>query len=163
MRAQRVYLDTSVVGGCHDGEFAPWSRGLMDDFRSGIFRPVVSEIVTLEIEDAPVLMQETYEDLLRLDPDVLEVDEEEALLANQYLEREILSENYYDDAQHIALATVANVDILASWNFQHIVHFDKIRQFNAVNLEQGYKPIDIRSPREVTHHGESFGGDGQRN
>ena len=42
MRAQRVYLDTSVVGGCHDDEFAPWSRGLMDDFRSGIFHPVVS-------------------------------------------------------------------------------------------------------------------------
>jgi hypothetical protein len=55
------------------------------------------------------------------------------------------------------------VDVLTSWNFRHIVHFDKIRRFNAVNLEQGYKSIDIRSPREVTHHGESFGGDGQRN
>ena len=162
MRTQRVYIDTSVVGGCHDEEFAPWSRGLMHDFRSGIFRPVVSEIVTLEMEDAPDLVQETYEDLLRLDPDVLEVDEEEALLADQYLERGILSENYYDDAQHIALATVANVDVLASWNFRHIVHFDKIRQFNAVNLEQGYKPIDIRSPREVTHHGDRFGGNGRR-
>jgi hypothetical protein len=107
-------------------------------------------------------VQETYEDLLRLDPVVLEVDEEETLLADQYLEREILTENYYDDAQHIALATIANVDVLASWNFRHIVHFDKIRQFNAVNLEQGYKPIDIRSPREVTYHGESFGGDGRR-
>jgi predicted nucleic acid-binding protein len=134
----------------------------MHDFRSGIFRPVVSEIVALEMEDAPTLVQETYEDLLRLNPDVLEVDEEEALLADQYLERGILSGNYYDDAQHIALATVANVDVLASWNFQHIVHFDKIRQFNAVNLEQGYKPIDIRSPREVTHHGDRFGGNGQR-
>lgn len=163
MRAQRVYLDTSVVGGCHDDEFAPWSRGLMDDFRSGIFHPVVSRIVTLEVEDAPTVVQETYADLLRLGPDILQVGDEETALAGQYLERGIVSENYYDDAQHIALATVANVDVLTSWNFRHIVHFDKIRQFNAVNLEQGYKPIDIRSPREVTHHGESFGGDGQRN
>jgi len=48
------------------------------------------------------------------------------------------------------MATVADVDILVSWNFRHIVHFDKIRQFNAVNLEKGYKTIAIYSPMEVT-------------
>jgi len=51
---------------------------------------------------------------------------------------------------HIALATVAEVDVLVSWNFKHILHFNKIRMFNAVNLEQGYKQIQIFSPREVT-------------
>jgi len=152
MKAQRIYVDTSVIGGCHDEEFEPWSRGLMDDFRGSVFRSVVSKIVTLEIQEAPAPVQQTYAELLRLDPDVLEVSDEEALLAGQYLERGILSENYYDDAQHIALATVANVDVLASWNFRHIVHFDKVRRFNAVNPEQGYKSVDIRSPREITHH-----------
>ena len=38
-----------------------------------------------------------------------------------------------------------------SWNFKHIVHYEKIRSFNAVNLEKGYKPIEIHSPREVTY------------
>ena len=37
---------------------------------------------------------------------------------------------------------------------RHIVHFEKIRLFNAVNLERGYKPLQIYSPREVTHYGE---------
>jgi hypothetical protein len=46
------------------------------------------------------------------------------------------------------------VDILVSWNFKHIVHFDKIRQFNVVNLKMGFKAIAIHSPREVTHYGE---------
>lgn len=114
MRDQRVYVDTSVVGGCHDEEFAPWSRGLMHDFRSGLFHPVVSTIVALEVEDAPTAVQETYADLLRLDPDVLEAGDGEAALAGRYLERGILSENYYDYAQHIALATTVNVDVLAS-------------------------------------------------
>ena len=50
---------------------------------------------------------------------------------------------------HIALATVADADIVVSWNFRHIVRFDKIRQFNAVNLEAGFKVIAIHSPREV--------------
>ena len=54
---------------------------------------------------------------------------------------------------NIAVATVANVDVLVSWNFRHIVRLDKIRLFNAVNIEQGYKPLAIYSPREVTTYG----------
>jgi len=47
------------------------------------------------------------------------------------------------------LATIAEVDLLVSWNFRHIVRYDKIRLFTAVNLELGYKPLAIYSPREV--------------
>ena len=54
---------------------------------------------------------------------------------------------------HIALATVAGVDLVVSWNFKHIVHFEKIQRFNAVNIEMGYKAISMYSPREVTKYG----------
>jgi hypothetical protein len=57
-------------------------------------------------------------------------------------------------SKHIALAFLANVDVLVSWNFKHIVHYDKIRLFNAVNIENGLKTIDIYSPREVTNYEE---------
>jgi hypothetical protein len=50
---------------------------------------------------------------------------------------------------HIAIATTNNIDILGSWNFKHIDHFDKIRLFNSINGELGYKQIEIFSPREV--------------
>ncbi len=53
---------------------------------------------------------------------------------------------------HIALATVADADIVVSWNFRHIVRFDKIRAFNAVNMEAGYKALAIHSSREVATH-----------
>ena len=59
------------------------------------------------------------------------------------------------DAQHIAIATVQRVDILVSWNFAHIVKWSRIRAFNAVNLERGYPPLEIRSPREVYHEDET--------
>ena len=52
----------------------------------------------------------------------------------------------------IALATLAQVDVLVSWNFRHIVRLDKIQRFNAVNLESGYQPLAIYSPREVTSY-----------
>ena len=54
------------------------------------------------------------------------------------------------DTQHIAVATVEQVDLLASWNFKHIVNFDKIRLYNAVNLKYGYKVLEIRNPRDLT-------------
>ncbi len=44
---------------------------------------------------------------------------------------------------------VCRADSIVSWNFKHIVRVDRIRWFNAVNLMQGYQPIDIRSPLEV--------------
>jgi hypothetical protein len=53
-------------------------------------------------------------------------------------------------AAEIERATVAEVDVLVSWNFQHIVRLDKIQEFNGINLEHGYKPLAIYSPREVT-------------
>lgn len=56
---------------------------------------------------------------------------------------------FHADALHIALATVGQVDLVVSWNFKHIVRFDKIRLFKAVNREMGYKEIEIYSPREV--------------
>lgn len=65
-----------------------------------------------------------------------------------------LTPKYFDDGLHIAIATIAKVDLLVSWNFKHIVHFDKIRLFNSVNIEMGYKTIDIYSPREVTYYEE---------
>ena len=74
-------------------------------------------------------------------------------LADAYLNHNVLTQNYRDDARHIAIATVAGADLLVSWNFKHIVHFEKIQRFNAVNIEMGYKPILIYSPREVTTYG----------
>jgi hypothetical protein len=42
-----------------------------------------------------------------------------------------------------------------SWNFRHIVRLDKIRLFNAINVELGYQALSIYSPREVTTHGQN--------
>lgn len=153
MKIQRIYIDTSVIGGCFDDEFAEWSNGLVADFRNGIFQPILSEVIAAEIANAPENVQSIYAELVTFNAEILSVKENSLELADQYQTREILSPNYYDDGLHIALATVAQADLLVSWNFRHIVHFDKIRLFNAVNIEFGYKPLQIFSPREVTTYG----------
>ncbi len=154
MKIQRVYTDTSVIGGGFDAEFSPWSNGLMKDFQLKNFIPVVSDVITTEIDDAPEHVRLKYAELLALHPEILETDEQALMLSEIYQQRNILTPKFYDDGVHIALATIAEVDVLVSWNFKHIVHLDKIRLFNAVNIEHGYKQLQIYSPREVTNYEE---------
>ena len=154
MKIPRIYLDTSVIGGCHDIEFSTWSNGLMKDIRLKNYQPVLSQLTFDEISKAPKPVQDTMTVLLEYKPEILEITEEAFELSEQYLKRDILTSKFRDDAMHIALASLANVDILVSWNFRHIVHYDKIRLFNAVNIENGIKSIDIYSPREVTNYEE---------
>lgn len=153
MKIQRVYLDTSVLGGCFDPEFAEWSNGLIRDLQIGLFKPLLSQVTAAEVEDAPEPVQLLYAELLTLDPEMIEATENALELADAYQARNILTPKFYDDGLHIALAIIAEADVLVSWNFRHIVRFDKIRLFNAVNLEYGYKQLQIYSPREVTTYG----------
>lgn len=153
MRVLRIYLDTSVIGGCFDPEFAPWSNGLMQDFRSGVFHPVISEVVAAEARLAPEPVRAVYAELFAGGAEFLVVTDEALNLSAVYQARSGLAPQFANDLLHIALATVANVDVLVSWNFKHIVRLDKIRVFNAANIETGYKPLSIYSPREVTLYG----------
>jgi hypothetical protein len=70
-------------------------------------------------------------------------------LAEAYIAAGVLKGTMRADAQHIAIATVARVDVLVSWNFKHIVNLQRIHGYNSVNLRQGYPMIEIRTPREV--------------
>ena len=74
-------------------------------------------------------------------------DEVEELM-QKYIENKALGKASENDAYHIAIATINRIDCLISWNFKHIVNFDKIKLFNSVNLAMGYSVIDIRSPLE---------------
>jgi hypothetical protein len=42
---------------------------------------------------------------------------------------------------------------LVSWNFKHIVNLDRIRGYNGINYQNGYKMIEIRTPQELTKYG----------
>jgi len=153
MKRQRIYIDTSVIGGCFDDEFKAWSNGLFKDFKDGMFIPVISEITAAEIEKAPDHVKDKYIELLEYAAEIEEINDEVKELARAYVKRNILKDRYWEDALHIAIATINEVDVVVSWNFKHIVHYDKIRQFNGVNLEMGYKPVAIYSPMEVTSYG----------
>lgn len=145
-------MDTSVIGGCCDPEFQEWSNGLLEDFGAERFGLLLSSLTDAEIEDAPEEVKDVYLRFRELVQEVLDLSDEAIALADEYLRHRIVPESFIDDARHITIATVAAADILVSWNFKRIVRYEKIQRFNAVNLEMGYKPISVHSPREVTTH-----------
>ncbi len=145
-------MDTSVLGGCFDAEFAPWSNGLIEDFRRGLFRPVLSDLTALEVERAPQRVRDLHREVAALG-EVISATEEVVGLVAAYEGHGILGPRYRNDLLHIALATVSGVDVVVSWNFRHIVRLDKIQLFNGVNIERGYRTLAIYSPREVTTYG----------
>ncbi len=153
MKKTRIYVDTSVIGGCCDPEFQDWSCGLLSDFQAGTFLLFLSELTDAEIQDAPEDVQNIYTEFRECTNRILDLTSEVIELADAYLNHNILTQNFRNDARHIAIATIAGADLLVSWNFKHIVHFEKIQKFNAVNIEMGYKTILIYSPREVTTYG----------
>jgi len=46
----------------------------------------------------------------------------------------------------ISRATVAGCTLIVSWNSQHIVHFERIPLYNAMNTLGGHAQIAVFSP-----------------
>ncbi len=70
-------------------------------------------------------------------------------LANCYIAEKVVGATSLEDCQHIAIATVNKVDVLASWNFKHIVNLTRIRGYNSVNMKMGHMTLEIRNPKEL--------------
>ena len=112
--------------------------------------PVLSEVTAAEVVDAPASVRELHQEMLVLARTALTITPQTLDLVAAYEARRILPAKYAADMRHIAPATVAGVDALVSWSFKHIVRLEKIRLFNAVSVESGYRSLNILSPREVT-------------
>jgi len=150
----RVYIDTSVIGGCIDDEFAIWSNSLFDEFRNGVKIAIVSDLTRRELEAAPSNVKKILSTISGAHIESVFLSEEAESLALNYLKNKVVSSKHLVDAQHIAIASVERVDVLVSWNFKQIVNLDRIHAFNAVNIKLGYPLLEIRSPIEVLHEEE---------
>mgnify|MGYP000932911779 CR=1 FL=1 len=149
MHKQRIYIDTSVIGGCFDKEFAEWSNLLFDEFISGRKIAVISDILIDELSKAPNIIKNKIKEIQEKNLEIVHKNQEVITLANSYVTNNAISNKYTDDALHIAFATINKVDVLVSWNFKHIVNLRRIQLYNGINLTNGYSLLEIRSPREV--------------
>lgn len=150
---QRIYIDTSVVGGYFDEEFEEATKMLFERLEKHEVIFVVSDLLDLELINAPRHVKEL---LFNYPVDLferVELTEEAVQLADKYVEEKVVGKTSIEDCRHIAMATIVKVDVLASWNFKHIVNLDRIKGYNSINLRLGYPMIEIRSPKDLVSYG----------
>jgi len=149
MKILRVYVDASVIGGCFDPEFANESQALVKMAEGGEIILVASSVLLEELKKAPVHVKDLLGSLPHGAVEYVETSNEAERLHELYLQAGVVGGSAADDARHVAIATVAAADVIVSWNFKHIVHFDKIKAYNAVNLKEGYPILSIYTPKEM--------------
>ena len=150
---QRIYIDTSLVGGYFDEEFKNDTIPLFERLEKGEIIFVVSDLLDLELINAPQKVRDLLHNFSTDKFNRIELTEEAIKLADTYIAEKVVGKTSLEDCRHIAMATIDKVDVLASWNFKHIVNLDRIKGYNSVNLKLGYHLIEIRSPKDLVNYG----------
>lgn len=105
---QRIYIDTSVVGGYFDEEFKEATIMLFDRLLRNEVIFVVSDLLDLELINAP---KHVKEHLLQFSADKferIELTEDAIKLAGTYISEKVVGRTSLEDCRHIALATINN-------------------------------------------------------
>ncbi|MFN8360336.1 MAG: PIN domain protein [Candidatus Kapaibacterium sp.] len=145
----RIYIDTSIVGGYFDDEFKDATIKLFQRLENNEVYFVVSDLLDLELINAPRRVKELLQRFSALQIQKVYLTAEAINLASIYVQEKVVGKSSIEDCRHIALATINKVDVVASWNFKHIVNLDRIKGYNSVNLRNGYPMIEIRSPNDL--------------
>ncbi|MDD3926679.1 MAG: hypothetical protein PHT33_08475 [bacterium] len=153
MRKLRIYIDTCVLGAVFDKEFQESTKTFFEQADNGRFSIVVSSLLEDEIAVAPQNVRAFYYGIIE-SAEVVTPSRQALILRQAYVDAGVITSKWLDDALHVATATVTECDMIVSWNFKHIVHYDKKRRYNAVNILHGYNSIDIVTPAEVIEYEE---------
>ncbi|MBI4743370.1 MAG: PIN domain-containing protein [Actinobacteria bacterium] len=157
MEKPKIYLDTSVINGlfAYDAPYMVEATvELFERFAQEEYEAYISNLVLAEIEETKDSVKRdkltrfivSLEELGIIE---LRVSEECEELADEYIKKRIIPGRVKADAIHIAIAVVNGLDLIVSWDFNHIVNWKTKVKVNKVNKEQGYPEIDIISPEEV--------------
>jgi predicted nucleic acid-binding protein len=149
---QKLYIDTSVFGGFYDDEFSEYTVPLFERLNEGEFTLLFSTVTQEELEQAPERVRNLIKQLKVGHTEFLDVTDEAVNLATDYIKEKVVGLTSYADCLHIALATINHADYLISWNFKHIVNVQRIRGYNSINLKNGYRLLEIRSPRDFFNY-----------
>lgn len=158
MKKVKPYLDTTIISFVFADD-APEFRDVTRDLLATCqdeYELYISSVVTLEIRKTvdPVLRHKMI-DVLSAYPIVMLSEEELAevkMLASRYIAHGAIPASKFEDALHVAFATVHEMDILVSWNFRHLANVKREAKILAVNMEAGYwRPLRLLSPLEIGH------------
>ncbi|ABP66141.1 hypothetical protein Csac_0504 [Caldicellulosiruptor saccharolyticus DSM 8903] len=150
MRRLRVYLDTSVISHLdhHDNpEYMQITRKFWEELKQGKYNIYISSAVITELNKCKEPKRSRLlEYMSQIEFTRIEINQQVLELAQKYVNECIIPSRFFDDAVHIAVASINECDILVSWNFKHIVRYRTIQGVNAINKLMGYREIQLVSP-----------------
>ena len=147
----KIYLETTVpnyVFNDHLPEEQKVARRIFRLVKDGEIKGVISEVVVRELNRTPEPRRSKLQKLVS-DIKVLEVTPEAKKLAQEYVDARVIPKSKLDDALHIAIASIAEVDLPASWNLEHIVKAKTKIKVAEINSKKGYRTPVIVRPEEV--------------
>ena len=152
--ARTAYIETSVWGMTPANQpqaLRQPTQQFLRQCESGLFIAYISTVVTDEIASAPAsVAAHIAREINKLAPRLLEPSAASEELADAYLRASVIPAHKRDDARHVAIATVAGLEILVSWNHRHLASEGKRTLFNAVNRLAGYEQVlAIHTPFEI--------------
>ena len=149
----RLYIDTSVFGALFDDEDPErvrLTKSVLRRIKQAPYEAFIGTPVLEEISIAPLRLRVALERQIKtLSPILVEEGAASLRLAEAYLDARLVPLPKRNDARHIAVATVADLDAIVSWNFRDMVNIKKKNIVHSVNVKSGYRLIDIVSPLEV--------------
>jgi hypothetical protein len=152
--ARKAYVETSVWGMTLPNQpraLREPTKQFLRQCGSGMFLPYISTVVLQEVALAgEAEAARMTDEINKLAPVALEPSEESEELAEAYLRAGVIPAKKRDDARHIAIATVAGLQIVVSWNHRHLANERKRTLFSAVNRLAGYEQaLLIHTPFEA--------------
>ncbi|MDR1053137.1 MAG: hypothetical protein LBL39_03085 [Planctomycetaceae bacterium] len=158
MKPLKIYLETTIFN-FKFADDAPDKKQdttkLFDEIAQEKYIPYTSDYVLQELLKAEEPKKTQMVNLIKqYKMRFLETNETAEILADKYVAEGIIPIKYRTDGIHIAIATINDLDIIVSYNFQHIVKLKTIIGTESVNLREGYKRIGIYSPTEVIENEE---------
>jgi predicted nucleic acid-binding protein len=146
---QKLYLDTTIPSAFYDTSKPIRQLITQKWFENDAnnFDLYISAITLLEIEKIKNEVKKSNIEKLIIDYNMklLDFSSESAKLAEEYMKKGAIPKTEPEDAYHIAIAVVNNIESLASWNFSHIVSINPIRKIHEINNKLGYEIIEISS------------------
>lgn len=149
-RKVRAYLDTSVISALCD-ESNPERKSLTESFFKEMenFEAYISEITIAEVKRIPDLGLQSKMRRPVSQFSILSVTDDVGSLAKEYIRYGAVPEGYSEDAYHIAVAVINEMDYLLSWNFKHIVRRKTRDIARMVNTLDRLRHIEIMTPAEL--------------
>jgi len=158
MRKFKIYIDTSVISNLYADD-APmlmeYSLKLWEVIKQDLYDVVISGLALYEIRKcSEPKLSVLAEYLDEINFEEAELNDEINVLAEKYITDGIIPQKYYDDALHIAAATILGCDAIVSWNFKHMVKLKTIIGVNRINRYLGYNEIEIITPMSMVEEEE---------